>query len=94
MKRREISAGLIIGVILGALVLPVYQGHASESKVSAAKSNLNIMRTQIELYKIHHNGSLPGFAFGSGVTTGTLAEQFTGTSTVDGATSSSANSSP
>jgi len=75
--------------ILGALVLPVYQGHASEAKVSAAQSNLHAMRAQIELYKIHHSGVLPGYAFGAGVTEGTLAEQFTGTSTVDGATSSS-----
>ncbi len=75
--------------ILGALVLPVYQGHASEAKVSAAKSNLHAIRAQIELYRMHHSGTLPGYAFGAGVTEGTLAEQFTGTSTVDGATSSS-----
>jgi general secretion pathway protein G len=74
--------------ILAALVLPVYQGHASEAKVSAAKSDLHAMRAQIELYKIHHSGVLPGYAFGAGVTEGTLAEQFVGTSTVDGATSS------
>ena len=53
--------------ILGALVLPVYQGHASETKVSAAKTNLHAMRTQIELYKTQHNGSLPGSAYGAGV---------------------------
>ena len=75
--------------ILGALVLPVYQGHASEAKVSAAKSNLHAMRAQIELYKMQHSGVLPGYAFGGGVTEGTLAEQFVGTSTVDGAASSS-----
>jgi len=74
--------------ILGALALPVYQGHASEAKVSAAKSNLHAIRAQIELYKMQHSGVLPGYAFGAGVTEGTLAEQFVGTSTVDGATSS------
>ena len=75
--------------ILGALVLPVYQGHASEAKVSAAKSNLHAMRAQIELYKIQHGGVLPGHAFGGGVTEGTLLEQFIYVSTVDGATTSS-----
>ena len=74
--------------ILGALALPVYQGHATEAKVSATKTNLHAMRAQIELYKTQHGGVLPGYAFGAGVTEGTLAEQFVGTSTVDGATSS------
>jgi len=75
--------------ILGALVLPVYQGHASEAKVSAARSNLHAMRVQIELYKMQHGGVLPGSAFGVGVTESTLAKQLVGTSTVDGAASSS-----
>jgi general secretion pathway protein G len=75
--------------ILGAVVMPVYQGHASEAKVSAAKSNLHAMRSQIQLYKMQHGGVPPGYAFGAGVTEGILAEQFVGTSTFDGATSAS-----
>ena len=85
----EVMIVVAILGILGALVLPVYQGHAAEAKVSAVKSNLHAMRAQIELYKMQHSGVLPGFAFGAGVTEGTLAEQLVGTSTIDGATSSS-----
>ena len=51
--------------ILGALVLPVYQGHAGEAKVSSAKSNLHAMRAQIELYRLQHKGYTPGYTNGS-----------------------------
>ncbi|MHC4519820.1 MAG: type II secretion system protein [Planctomycetota bacterium] len=88
----EILIGVVILGILGAVVLPVYQGHAAEANVSAAKSNLEAIRTQIQLYKMEHRGVLPGFAFGAGVTEGTLANQLVGTSTEDGA--ASANRTP
>ena len=59
---------LIVAIlgILGALVLPIYQGHASEAKISSARSNLHAMRAQIELYKMQHSGSLPGYVSGAG----------------------------
>jgi len=71
--------------ILGAVVLPTYQGHASEAKVSSAKSNLHAMRAQIELYKMQHDGTLPGDLSGGAAPIATLTWQFTGTSTVTGA---------
>ena len=70
--------------ILGAIVLPTYQGHASEAKISAAKSNLHALRAQIELYKLQHNGSLPGYVSGAAIPEGMLELQFTGTSEVTG----------
>ncbi len=70
--------------ILGALVLPVYQGHAAEAKVSSAKANLHAMRSQIELYKMQHGGTLPGFINGSLTTTTNLELQLTGTSMLTG----------
>ena len=70
--------------ILGAVALPVYQGHASEAKVSAAKSDLHAMRIQIELYKMQHNGSLPGYVSGAAIPEGMLEIQFVGTSEVPG----------
>jgi len=75
--------------ILGALVLPVYQGHAAEAKVSSAKSNLHAMRAQIELYKMQHNGTLPGYSNGAAAPVATLVDQFEGTSTLIGQTSPS-----
>ncbi len=75
--------------ILGAIVLPTYQTNASEAKVSSAKSNLHTMRAQIELYKMQHNGTPPGYAAGAEVTETTLPAQFTGTTTIDGIPSGS-----
>ncbi len=70
--------------ILGALVLPVYQGHASEAKVSASKSNLHAMRAQIELYKMQHKGYGPGCVNGSPVAQTYLAPQFQTTTNESG----------
>lgn len=70
--------------ILGAIVLPTYQSHASEAKISAAKSNLHTLRAQIELYKIQHEGSLPGYVSGAPIPEGMLELQFIGTSEVTG----------
>lgn len=73
--------------ILGAIVLPTFQDNITEAKVSAAKSNVQTIRAQIELYKFQHNGILPGTAGGGGVTAAVLALQFIGTTMVDGAAS-------
>jgi type II secretion system protein G len=70
--------------ILGAIVFPTYQSNAAEAKASSAKSNLSILRNQIELYKMQHNGALPGYAMGGLIAEGLLPEQFVGTSTLDG----------
>jgi hypothetical protein len=47
------------------------------------------MRTQIELYKMHHNGVPPGYVNGNGTSVGILELQFTGTTTVTGLASTS-----
>ncbi len=70
--------------ILGALALPVYQGHASEAKVSSSKSNLHAMRAQIELYKMQHAGNLPGYVNGFEMPEATAQMQLEGTSAATG----------
>jgi prepilin-type N-terminal cleavage/methylation domain-containing protein len=50
----------IIG-ILAALVLPFLQGEATEAKISAAKDNLRVIRSTIELYAAQHKGVAPGY---------------------------------
>lgn len=85
----ELTIVVAILGILAAIVLPTFQGHAAEAKVSSAKSDLRAMRTQIELYKMQHNGTPPGTASGSVVDVTVLEQQFIGTSTADGAASSS-----
>jgi len=75
--------------ILGALVLPTFQGHIATARESSAKESLRTMRTQIELYKWQHGGTLPGYANGNPVGEAMLELQFTATTTVDGAVSPS-----
>jgi len=75
--------------ILGALILPTFQGHITGARESAAKDSLRTMRTQIELYKWQHGGSLPGYVNGAGAPTATLQLQFTGTTAETGLASPS-----
>jgi len=75
--------------ILAAIVLPTFQGNVATAKESASKSNLMTMRTQIELYKLQHNGVTPGYADGSPIGEAMLALQLKATTTVTGAVSPS-----
>ena len=70
--------------ILAALVMPTFQGHIVQARESAAKDSLRTMRTQIELYKLQHDETLPGYAGGAPVPVGVLELQFTGTTAVTG----------
>jgi len=70
--------------ILAALVVPTLQGHIATARQSAAKDSLATMRTQIELYKLQHDGTPPGYVNGSGAPVATLELQFTGTTAVTG----------
>ena len=75
--------------ILSALVLPTFQGHITQAKETAVQDNLKVIRTQIELYKMHHNGIPPGYINGSEAPTSLLALQFTATTSVTGEVSPS-----
>ena len=85
----EIILVVTILGILGALVLPTFQGHITQAKETAAKDNLKVIRTQIEIYKMNHNGVAPGYINGSEAPTALLALQFTATTTLTGAVSTS-----
>jgi len=73
--------------ILAALVMPTFQDHIAKARESAAKDSLSTMRSQIELYKLHHKGALPGYVNGAGATEGILQLQFTRTTTETGSAS-------
>lgn len=47
--------------ILASIVIPQLQGNTIQAKESAAKSILATLRSQIELYKMQHNGRYPGY---------------------------------
>jgi prepilin-type N-terminal cleavage/methylation domain-containing protein len=51
----------IIG-ILAAIVLPTISGQTMEAKEAAARDNLRILRSAIELYAAQHRGVAPGYA--------------------------------
>lgn len=83
---------MIVVAILGimaAIVIPTFRGNVATAKESASKSNLMALRTQIELYKLQHNGYPPGYVNGAGAPITTVSLQLIGTTTVDGQASTS-----
>jgi len=60
----EILIVVVILGILAAIVIPQFTSASTEAKESALVSDLQAMRSQIELYKIHHNDQLPGTVSG------------------------------
>ena len=55
----EILIVVVILGILAAIVIPQFSQASSEARVSSVKSNLQMVRSQIELYKIQHGDVLP-----------------------------------
>jgi len=60
----EILIVVVILGILAAIVIPQFTSASTEAKESALVSDLQAMRSQIELYKIHHDDQLPGTVSG------------------------------
>ena len=56
----EILIVVVILGILAAIVIPQFTDASTEAKTSALCTDLQTMRSQIELYKIQHNDQLPG----------------------------------
>ncbi len=60
----EILIVVVILAILAAIVIPQFTSASTQAKESALVSDLQSMRSQIELYKIHHGDQLPGTVSG------------------------------
>jgi general secretion pathway protein G len=56
----EILIVVVILGILAAIVIPQFTDASTEAKTSSLCSDLQTVRSQIELYKIQHNDNLPG----------------------------------
>jgi general secretion pathway protein G len=72
----EILIVVVILGILAAIVIPQFTDASTEAKTSSLMSDLQTLRSQIELYKIQHNDTPPTFAG--------FAAQMTGTTDVAG----------
>jgi general secretion pathway protein G len=55
----EILIVVVILGILAAIVIPQFTNASTEAKLSSLKSDLQTVRSQIELYKIQHDDSAP-----------------------------------
>ena len=78
----EILIVVVILGILAAIVIPQFTQASTDAKLSSLTSNLQSIRSQIELYKIQHNDQLPGAG------TASLLEALTGKTDIDGAVGS------
>ena len=55
----EILIVVVILGILAAIVIPQFTNAAQDASASSARSQLQTMRSQIELYRIQNNGQIP-----------------------------------
>jgi general secretion pathway protein G len=55
----EILIVVVILGILAAIVIPQFTNASTEAKLNSLMSNLQSVRSQIELYKVQHNDLLP-----------------------------------
>ena len=79
----EILIVVIILGILAAIVIPQFTNASTDARRNSLTSQLQTLRSQIELYKLQHNDKLPGFA---GATADAQWEQMTAQTDVDGTT--------
>jgi type II secretion system protein G len=66
---------LIVVVVLGILagiVLPAFNSSTDDAKSSAAQQNLAAIRSAVDLYKVQHSDTFPGYPVGGGTPTDTL----------------------
>jgi len=88
MKRKgftlvEILIVVIILGILAAIVIPQFTEASNDARVSSMVSDLQTVRSQIELYKIQHLDNYPGTVNGTW-TIGNFVPHLTGTTDVQG----------
>jgi general secretion pathway protein G len=79
----EILIVVVILGILAAIVIPQFTEASTEAKTSSLVSDLQTIRSQIELFKIQHNDLYPGQAdAASDIVPATFVTDLTGQTTV------------
>ena len=74
----EIIIVVLILCIIGAVVAPAFTKAQAEGKISDLTDRLQMMRAQIELYSVQHDGLLPGqYRAGGNLTESSFIEALT-----------------
>ncbi len=55
----EVLIVVIIMAVLAATIIPQFSSSTNDAKESSLKFNLHTIRSQIEMYKVHHSGKVP-----------------------------------
>jgi general secretion pathway protein G len=58
----EVLIVVIIMAILAATIIPQFSSSTTDAKKSSLKFNVQTICTQVQLYKVQHNGTMPTFA--------------------------------
>jgi len=74
----EVLIVVIILGILAAIVIPQFSDASGDARLSALQTNLQTIRSQLQLYKMQHNETWPALA--------TFTNQMTLSSKADGST--------
>jgi len=77
----EVLIVVIIMAVLAATIIPQFSSSTNDAKASSLKFNLHTIRSQIEMYKVHHAGKVPAMA--------TFTDQMTKATDINGATTGS-----
>ncbi len=72
----EVLIVVIIMAVLAATIIPQFSSSTEDAKNSTLSFNLHTIRSQIEMYKVHHLGNVPSLA--------NFADQMTKATNVDG----------
>lgn len=80
----EILIVVIILGILAAIVIPQFTEASNDARESALASDLQTIRSQVELYKIQHLDSLPGLKSDGSVDNADFVADLTGQTDQDG----------
>jgi general secretion pathway protein G len=62
----ELLIVVIIIAILAAIAIPQFSNTTADAQESALDANLNNLRSAIEMFKVQHNGTLPGVSASGG----------------------------
>ena len=75
----EILIVIVVLGILAAIVVPQFSDASTDAKTSSLVSNLQTVRSQVQTYKIQHDGDLPGAG------TASVSDAMTKYTDIDGA---------